>query len=158
MKRFLLKLRARCGAALLVMAAALAATLVLPCRLVAEAASTLQQTDVESIRQAVEQQLLALSEDDADEAFALATPSIREQMGSPENFLRVIKEDFSPIYRHLVVLFSQPKHVGDDTIQLVHLTDSQSRVWLAIYSMVRDTAGSWKIDGCQLVETSSVSV
>ena len=138
--------------------ASLLIALAMPYQLLAEGANPLPQAEVESIQRAVRLQLHAFSQDDAVRAFELATPSIRSQMGSPENFLRIIKEEFSPIYRNLMVIFSRPEVMGDSTIQIVRLTDSHSRVWLAIYSMERDTAGAWKIDGCQLIETSSVSV
>jgi hypothetical protein len=118
----------------------------------------LPNDDARSIQAAIRGQLHALAQDDAEAAFALSTPSIRSQMGSPENFLRVIKEDYSPMYRHLVVIFSAPENLGDSIIQIVRLTDRESRVWMAIYSMQRDSVGSWKIDGCQLLETDSVSI
>lgn len=121
-------------------------------------AAPVPKDDVALIQAAIRGQLHAFSEDDAEGAFALSTPSIRSQMGSPENFLRVIKEDYSPIYRHLIVIFSAPEILDDTIIQIVRLTDRESRVWLAIYSMQRDPAGGWKIDGCQLLETSNVSV
>ena len=121
-------------------------------------ADPVAQADVASIQGAILGQLHALSEDDATRAFELSSPSIRSQMGDADNFLRIIKEEYSPIYRHLVVIFSAPELLGDTIIQIVRLTDRENRVWLAIYSMERDTSGSWKIDGCQLLETSSVSV
>jgi hypothetical protein len=114
--------------------------------------------DTASIQSAIRGQLFALGADDAATAFELTTPSIRRQMGNAENFLRVIKEDYSPIYHHLVVIFSPPEMLGNSTLQLVRLTDRDSRVWLAIYSMERDDHGGWQIDGCQLIETGSVSI
>lgn len=135
----------------------LLATIVFSPNLTANA-KPLPNDDARSIQAAVRGQLQALAQDDAESAFALSTPSIRSQMGSPENFLRVIKEEYSPMYRHLIVIFSAPENLGDSIIQIVRLTDRESRVWMAIYSMQRDAVGSWKIDGCQLLETDSVSI
>lgn len=142
----------------LIVMATLFAMVVMPFSTVQSMAASVPPDDVASIQQAIRGQLHALAEDDAESAFELITPSIRSQMGTPENFLRIIKEEYSPIYRHLVVIFSAPQALGDAIIQIVRLTDRESRVWLAIYNMQRDMTGNWKIDGCQLMETSVVSV
>jgi hypothetical protein len=41
---------------------------------------------------------------------------------------------------------------------MVDLIDENSRVWIAVYRMERDTDGVWKIDGCQLHETGGISI
>ena len=142
----------------LIFMASLLAIIAMPFSTVRSIAAPLPPDDVAMIQEAIRGQLHALSEDDADSAFELTSPSIRSQMGSPENFLRLIKEEYGPIYRHLVVIFSAPQALGDAIIQIVRLTDRESRVWLAIYNMQRDMTGNWKIDGCQLLQTSVVSV
>jgi hypothetical protein len=38
------------------------------------------------------------------------------------------------------------------------LTDRENIVWIAIYEMEQEADGSWKIDGCSLFETTSVSI
>lgn len=118
----------------------------------------LDMDDATAIHAVVQSQLDALAEDDAVSAFALATPATRIQIGSPDNFLRLIKEQYSPIYRHQRALFSKPEVVNGDTIQMVRLTDGDSHVWLAIFRMQRESGDGWKIDGCQLLETTSVSI
>ena len=142
----------------LIFMASLLAIIAMPFSTVRSIAAPLPPDDVAMIQEAIRGQLHALSEDDADSAFELTSASIRSQMGSPENFLRVIKEEYAPIYRHLGVIFSAPQALGDAIIQIVRLTDRESRVWLAIYNMQRDMIGNWKIDGCQLLQTSVVSV
>lgn len=142
----------------LIIMASLLAVIAMPFSAVRSIAGPLPPDDVVLIQEAIRGQLHALSEDDADSAFELSSPSIRSQIGSPENFLRIIKEEYAPIYRHLVVIFSVPQALGEVIIQIVRLTDRESRVWLVIYNMQRDMTGNWKIDGCQLLQTSVVSV
>jgi hypothetical protein len=122
------------------------------------AAAVLPDDDVEAIQSVVQLQLNALAEDDAAQAFALAAPATRSRIGSADNFLRMIKQDYDPIYRNRRAIFSPPEEIDGSTIQLVRLTDQENRVWVAIYKMVRDDDGSWKIDGCQLLETKSISI
>lgn len=114
--------------------------------------------DARAIHAAVQSQLEALSKDDAARAFELATPEKKMLIGSPDNFLRLIKEQYSPIYRYQRVLFSEPQILDGDAIQVVRVTDGYSRVWVAVFWMQQGEDGAWKIDGCQLLETTSVSI
>ena len=111
-----------------------------------------------AIHEAVQSQLDALANDDASGAFALATREKRLLIGSPDNFLRLIKEQYNPIYRYQRVLFSTPQLVDGNAIQVVHVTDGESHVWLAIFWMQQEQGKGWKIDGCQLLQTTSVSI
>jgi hypothetical protein len=118
----------------------------------------LRQDDMTAIQSAVQSQIDALVNDDADIAFELATPSTRTRLGTPDNFLRIIKEQYDPVYRHRLALYSDPKVIEGNVFQTVRLTDLDNRVWVAIYLMHKDEKGQWKIEGCQLVETPVVSV
>ena len=114
--------------------------------------------DAIAIHETVQTQLDALSNDDAVSAFELATPEKRMLIGSPDNFLRLIKEEYNPIYRYQRVIFSKPEVINGDAIQVVRVTDGNSRVWLAVFWMQQGEDSTWRIDGCQLLETTSVSI
>jgi hypothetical protein len=124
----------------------------------ARAIDGLTTADAIAIHEAVQSQLDALSNDDAASAFDLATSEKRTLIGSAENFLRLIKEEYNPIYRYQYAIFSRPEVVDGDAIQIVRVTDGYGHVWLAVFWMLQDENSSWKIDGCQLLETSSISV
>lgn len=114
--------------------------------------------DAIAISEAVQSQLEAFSNDDASRAFNLATIEKRMLLGNPDNFLRMVKEQYSPIYRPHEVILSQPEVVEGMAIQLARIIDSEDRVWVAIFSMQQEDDGSWKIDGYQLLETTSVAI
>lgn len=114
--------------------------------------------DAIAIHVAVQTQLDAFAEDDAASAFELATSDTQTKIGSADNFLHLVKKHYNPIYRHQIVIFSRPEVIEGETIQLVRVTDRDSHVWLALYHMQRETDGRWKIDGCQLFETTSISI
>jgi hypothetical protein len=113
--------------------------------------------DAIAIHFAVQSQLDALAQDDAASAFELTSPAKRMQIGTPDRFLQMIKEQYNPIYRNLGLIFLQPQIVDGDAIQVVRVTDGFSRVWVAIFWMQQSEDHSWKIDGCQLVQTTTVS-
>lgn len=114
--------------------------------------------DAQAIHVAVQAQLDAFAEDDAVGAFQLATTDTQTRIGTPDRFLNLVKKHYNPIYRHQLALFSDPEVIGGETIQVVRLTDRDSRVWLAVYRMQWETDGAWKIDGCQLLETTSTAI
>lgn len=123
----------------------------------AAAIDAVTTADVIAIHEVVQSQLEALSNDDAVRAFELATPEKRTLIGSADNFLRLMKEEYNPIYRYQQVIFSRPEVVNGDAIQLVRITDDTSRVWVAVFWMKQEADSSWKIDGCELLETTSIS-
>ncbi|HVL77087.1 MAG TPA: DUF4864 domain-containing protein [Noviherbaspirillum sp.] len=114
--------------------------------------------DAAAIHQTVQAQLQALANDDAAAAFELATLEKRMLIGSPDNFLRLMQELYEPLYRHTAVIYFKPEVVHGNAVQMVRLTDSSSRVWVAIFWMQQDDEHAWKIDGCHLLETMSVSI
>jgi hypothetical protein len=124
----------------------------------ASAIDDITTADAIAIHEVVQSQLEALSNDDAASAFELATPEKRMLIGSPDNFLRIIKEQYNPIYRFQRVIFSKPEVVDGDALQIVRVTDGYSRVWVAVFSMQQGEDNVWRIDGCQLLETTSVSI
>lgn len=135
----------------------LLAGLALPLSSVA-AADKVTQEDRVAIRIVVESQLAALADDNADAAFALATADTRSKLGNSDTFLQIIKQQFEPIYRHQRAIFSAPEVIAGRMVQIVRLTDTNSAVWLAIYQMHKEADGMWKIAGCRLIETTTVSV
>lgn len=124
----------------------------------AQAIDDITTADAIAIHEVVQSQLEALANDDAASAFELATPEKRMLIGNPDNFLRLIKEEYNPIYRYQRVIFSRPEVVDGEAVQMVRVTDGYSRVWVAIFWMLQGEDGNWRIDGCQLLETTSVSV
>lgn len=124
----------------------------------AAAVDAITAADAIAIHEVVQSQLEALSNDDAAGAFELATHEKRMLIGTPDNFLRLIKEEYDPIYRYQRVIFSQPEVIKGDAAQVVRVTDGYSRVWVAVFWMQQDAESNWKIDGCQLIETTAISI
>jgi len=119
---------------------------------------SLGKIEVTEIQSAVQLQIEALANDDAVGAFALTTEDTRSRLGSPDNFLKMIKEQYDPVYRHRTALYAAPQIVLGKVYQVVRLTDLDSHVWVAIYLMHKDAKGAWKIDGCQLIQTRTIAV
>lgn len=123
----------------------------------AAAIDAITTADAIAIHEAVRTQVEALSKDDASGAFELTTQEKRILIGSPDNFLRMMKEEYTPIYQHRSLIFSSPEVVDGDAVQVVRVTDGAGKVWLAVFWMLQEEDGSWKIDGCHLLGTNTIS-
>jgi len=132
--------------------------LMLLCLISGAIAEEISVSDTEAIRFVVQSQLDAFAEDDAAKAFALTTSSTRSHLGTPDNFLDLVKKKYPAIYRHRRALFSMPEMVDGQAFQAVRLTDNDNFVWLAIYQMQKEFDGNWKIEDCRLLATASISI
>ncbi len=110
--------------------------------------------DLAEIRAVIHRQIEAFRRDDAQEAFKLVSPAVQETFGTPERFLDVVRASYGAMVRPSAVVFLGLTVMGDDAVQRVRLTDRSGAVWLAYYAMQRQRDGSWRTNGCHLVQPS----
>lgn len=108
-------------------------------------------SDSTAIRFVIEQQLQAFQQDNADEAFAFASPEIRTQFQTAENFLKMVKTGYLPVYRPRSVLFENITTIQGNITQLVLLMGPDGVPVRALYLMSKQPEGIWRINGCFLV-------
>lgn len=120
-------------------------------------AEGISKADTRAIQATVQSQFDAFARDDAVAAFALASSATRVQFGTPEKFMAIVKERYQAVYRHRVAFFTDAEKVAGGVVQSVRLTDADDRVWVALYRLAREADGKWRILGCELLETTSVS-
>ena len=108
--------------------------------------------DLAEIRAVINRQIDAFRRDDAQEAFALVSPGVQQTFGTPERFLDVVRAAYHPVYRPASVAFLGLTAIGADAVQQVQITDRTGAVWLAYYAMQRQRDGSWRTNGCHLVQ------
>src|SRR5688572_22003863 len=131
---------------------ALAAAICLP----AAAEGRVTGSDLLEIRAVIERQIEAFRRDDAPGAFALASPGVQQAFGSPQAFLEVVRMAYRAMYRPAEVAFRDPMILAGDVVQQVQITDRAGGVWLAYYSMQRQADGSWRTNGCHLVQPARI--
>ena len=121
-------------------------------------AADVGRQDALAIHAVVADQLDAFTRDDARRAFSMATTRIREQFGTPEKFINMVRSAYPVIYRRQAVQFEKPEIVAGEVIQPVRMTDEEGRAWIALYPMQRQPDGSWRINGCQLAKAPGLEV
>lgn len=120
-------------------------------------AERMTAADRQGIEETIRQQLDAFGRDDAERAFAFATPDIQKMFGSSDSFMRMVRDNYEPVYRSTGIQFERLTQSNGLWVQTVRLTDDEGKVWRALFTMRRQADHGWKVGGCQLVETSALS-
>ena len=120
--------------------------------------SAVSAGDAAAIRGVIARQLQAFEQDDGEAAFAFASAHIQQQFGDPVRFLNMVRRAYPAVHRPRSVDFSELL-IGDGTVvQQVELVGPGGEAELALYSMQRDAAGQWRIDGCTLVRSARIGL
>ena len=109
-------------------------------------------------RAIVERQFEAFARDDAEAAYALADPEIKEKFVDADHFLAMVRELYPPVYRHRSVEFGAFEESGDEASLKATLVDNDSVEWTALYSFRRKENGDWLISGCILVRSDASAI
>jgi hypothetical protein len=120
------------------------------------AATPVTEPEAAAIRRVIESQLRALSRDDADAAYAHASPMIQGFFPTPATFLEMVRTLYPPVHRPRRVEFGEVVEMAGRIVQRVELVGPDGAPVLALYTMVRDGPG-WRIDGCALTESQAPS-
>jgi hypothetical protein len=117
-------------------------------------APTLPATEWQAIRQVIDDQLQALKAGDGAKAMTFAAPGIRAQFGTPENFLRMVREGYAPLLTARHTQFLEGALIDGTTIQPLRLVLPDHTVLVALYHMQRLADGRWRIAGCALAPST----
>ncbi|MCY7318572.1 MAG: DUF4864 domain-containing protein [Ramlibacter sp.] len=112
------------------------------------AAAPLSDIEANEVRAVIVTQLQAFAQDDADSAFATATPGVRAAIGNPGRFLAMVRGEYPMVYRPASVSFLKPEEESGTVMQLVQITDRDDKAWLALFALERQPDSSWRISGC----------
>jgi hypothetical protein len=106
----------------------------------------------------VERQFDAFQRDDAEAAYALAAPAIKEIFVDADHFLAMVRDRYPPVYRHRSVEFGAFEESGHEASLQATLVDNDNVVWTALYSLSREENGDWLISGCVLVKSEASAI
>jgi hypothetical protein len=115
-------------------------------------AESLTASDVQQVQAVVMAQFKAFSEEDADAAFATATPEVRKSVGDPRRFMALVRGNYPMVYRPAGFGFLAPAVDKDHVVQLVAIRDGDDKTWLALYTLERQPDNTWRIGGCIVAE------
>jgi len=111
----------------------------------------LKQADQNAIRWVIECQLEAFQREDAEGAFAFASPSIQDQFETSEKFMMMVKTAYQPVYRPRSVLFEEITMIEGTPAQKVLMMAAAGELVTALYLMEKQSNNNWRIQGCFLI-------
>jgi hypothetical protein len=122
------------------------------------ATASAEESTAARSRAIIEQQFDAFTRDDAEAAYALADPTIKDMFGDADHFLAMVRDRYAPVYRHRSVEFGDFAEQGDEASLKATLVDNDNVVWTALYSLRREANGDWLISGCVLVKSEASAI
>jgi Domain of unknown function (DUF4864) len=115
---------------------------------------TLPQKDWTAIRKVISDQLVALKAGDAEKAMTYAAPGIREQFGTSDNFMRMVREGYSALLNARSTRFLEGAVIEDAIVQPLRLVLPDETVLVALYQMQKQANGQWRISGCWIAPST----
>ena len=102
------------------------------------------------IQSAISRQVDAFRRDDANGAYAIASPTIQEMFGTAGNFLEMVQRGYPQVYRPRSLTFGKLQEVDGKLLQRVIIQGPDGAIVTAVYEMVQ-IDGRWRINGCYLL-------
>jgi hypothetical protein len=102
----------------------------------------------------IKNQIAAFLNNDAAAAYSFASPAIQEKFLNQNLFFEMVKRTYQPVFRPGNFAFGRSKVVGDQVIQEVLITGPDGKDWTAIYQLVRQPDGTYKINGVQILQSA----
>jgi len=107
-----------------------------------------------AIKAIISEQLEALRTGDGSKAFTYAAPGIRQQFGTPDNFLFMVRTAYGALIAARYSEFLEGAVIEGRVIQPLRLIGADNTVRVALYTMERQPDGGWKIAGCVLAPST----
>lgn len=122
------------------------------------ARAEIADADREAFRSIVAAQIEAFRNDDGDTAYSYASPTIQGLFPGVDRFMAMVRLGYQPVYRPQSVTFGAATETAAGPELRVFVTGPDGRHWVAVYSFQKQPDGTWKINGCTLLEDPGRSV
>ncbi len=106
--------------------------------------------DTTQTQSVVSDQLMAFKSGDHARAYSHAAPNITNYFTTLESFTGMVKGGYGAIYQSDSFIFGRNTSVNGEIYQEVFITDPQGKQWQAVYTLQRQTDGTWKITGVKM--------
>jgi len=124
----------------------------------AGARADVADADRDAIRGIISGQIEAFQRDDGAAAYGFASPTIQGLFPDVDRFMAMVRSGYQPVYRPRSVTFGPAVETPRGPEQRVFVTGPDGRNWVALYSLQKQPDGSWRINGCVLVEDTGESI
>ena len=98
----------------------------------------------------IDNQIKSFRTGDFEQAFSHASPNLKKMFGSVDNFIRMVRSGYGPIYGAQSWAFGRSRSISGTLYQEVQLVGPNGNNWTAVYSLQKQADGSWKITAVQM--------
>src|SRR6218665_2964797 len=109
---------------------------------------------VDTAQGIIQSQITAFLNDDAKMAYSFASPTIRGKFPNEAAFFDMVKKGYAPVYRPGNFAFGRSKVEGDMVVQEVLISGTDGKDWTALYQLLKQPDGSYKINGVHMVRAA----
>ncbi len=114
---------------------------------------------ISNSRQVIENQLSAFGQQSHEEAFSYAAPGLRQVFRDVNNFIAMVKRGYRPIYLARSWSYGRNRVASQTVVHHeVLISGPDGNQWKALYTLMRQNDGSWKISGVQLRKSSASAI
>jgi Domain of unknown function (DUF4864) len=139
------------------MVAALAFTFLVAFCASAFAQDAVPDADTKATQQVIGEQIEAFKAGDGAKAYSYAAPSIKQVFTTVDIFMNMVQSGYMPLYKPESYVFGSNTIISGQVHQEVLVTDAQGKQWQAVYTLMRQEDGSWKVTGVKLNPYNGVS-
>ena len=79
-------------------------------------------------------------------------PAIKAIFPDADTFMAMVRNGYTPVYRHRSVEFGPAKRDGNTIEQEATFVDQDGQAWEALYQLTRQPDGTWLISACSLLK------
>ena len=115
------------------------------------------QAQLSASQLVVENQIKAFHQRQHEEAFQYAAPALRIVFRDVDNFIRMVKRGYNPIYAAQNWSFGRSRTTDGKIHHEVLISGPNGGEWTALYSLQKQADGMWKIVGVQLLKSTGKS-
>ena len=105
----------------------------------------------------IKSQIQAFIDKDAEEAFSYAAPMIKLRFNNPDDFMRMVKNYYEPVYNPKQYYFINAKYFEGSVYHQLQIVSQSNLSYLATYSLIKDN-NEWKISGCAVYPMQQESI
>ncbi|MBB3966577.1 DUF4864 domain-containing protein [Rhizobium metallidurans] len=111
------------------------------------------QDPLDTTRSMIEAQIKAFLQDDSEKAYSYAAPGIKAAYPDKNLFFAMVKKSYEPVYHPGNYAFGRSRSI-DNGAMIYHevlISGRDGKDWTAIYQVIRQPDGGYKIGGVQIL-------
>lgn len=114
--------------------------------------------EIKSAQDTIDRQLKAFRADDGALAYSFAAPNVKQIFPTVESFMSMVTSAYKPVHRPQNYSFGKSMQTGPTSIvQQVMILGPDGKDYEAVYTLELQEDGTFRITGCSLRASNSLS-